>query len=148
MVILRACTLAVALVATAVQGVEPQAQQGVGFRVIVNPANPVSALTQDDIERLFLKERTSWEDGLAVEPVDQPARSDVREAFSRAALGRSPRAVIVHWQRQIFSGRNVPPPELESDDDVVEYVRTHTGAVGYVSPDADVSGVKAVEFRP
>jgi ABC-type phosphate transport system substrate-binding protein len=147
MVILRACTLAVGLVATAVHGVEPQEQRGDGFQLIVNSANPVSVLTPDDIERLFLKERTSWEDGLAVEPVDQPARSDVREAFSRAALGRAPRAVIVHWQRQIFSGRSVPPPELESDDAVVEYVRTHIGAVGYVAPGADVSGVKAVEIR-
>ena len=147
MAILRACALAVGLVATIVRGVEPQAQEGAGFQVIVNSANPVSALTQDDIARLFLKERKSWDGGLAVEPVDQRARSDVREAFSTAALGRSPRAVIVHWQQQIFSGRNVQPRELESDDAVVEYVRTHAGAVGYVSPSGAVSGVKTVEIR-
>jgi len=147
MVIPRACVLAAGLVATVIPGVAPQAPQGAGFQVIVNSANPVSALTQGDIERLFLKQRTSWDGGLAVEPVDQPARSAVREAFSEAALGRSPRAVIVYWQRQIFSGRDVPPRELESDDAVVEYVRTHAGAVGYVSPGGAVSGVKSVEIR-
>jgi ABC-type phosphate transport system substrate-binding protein len=146
-VILRACALAVGLVAIVIRGVAPQAQQGTGFQVIVNSANPVSALTRDDVARLFLKERTSWDGGLAVEAVDQRARSDVREAFSTAALGRSPRAVIVHWQRQIFSGRDVPPRELESDDAVVEYVRTHAGAVGYVSPGGAVYGVKTVEIR-
>lgn len=147
MVIPRACALAVGLVATVVQGVAPQTSQSLGFRVIVNSANPVSALTQGDIERLFLKQRTSWDGGLAVEAIDQPPRSAVREAFSEAALGRSPRAVLVHWQRQIFSGRDVPPRELDSDDAVVEYVRTHAGAVGYVSEGATAFGVKTVEIR-
>ncbi len=146
-VILRAWPLALGLVATFVRGVAPQEPQGERFQIIVNSANPVSVLTRDDIARLFLKERKSWDGGLAVEPIDQPARSAVREAFSRAALGRPPRAVITHWQQQIFSGRDVPPRELESDDAVVEYVRTHAGAVGYVSPGGAPSGVKTVEIR-
>ena len=43
-----------------------------------------------------------------------------------------------------FSGRDVPPPELESDEAVVNYVLEHRGAVGYVSGAAKVRGAKVV----
>jgi len=41
----------------------------------------------------------------------------------------------------------VPPPEKASDDEVLDFVRMNSGAVGYVSPDADIgSGVKVLEI--
>jgi hypothetical protein len=49
-----------------------------------------------------------------------------------------------YWQQLIFSGRDVPPPELDSDADVVKYVSKHAGAIGYVSGNGDLAGVKVV----
>jgi hypothetical protein len=37
------------------------------------------------------------------------------------------------WRQQIFSGRNVPPVEKASDSEVLEFVRSNPGAIGYVS---------------
>ena len=37
-----------------------------------------------------------------------------------------------------------PPPAMASDREVLAYVRLKPGAIGYVSLDADVSGVKVV----
>jgi len=45
-------------------------------------------------------------------------------------------AVRRYWQQCIFSGRSVPPPELDSDEAIVRYVAKYRGAVGYVSADA------------
>ena len=59
-------------------------------------------------------------------------------------IGRSVGAVRAYWQHVVFSGRDVPPPQLASDAEVVKYVATHEGAVGYVSGSAPVEGARVV----
>ena len=121
------------------------AQTATSFRVVVNESNPVTTISADDLSELFLKRRTSWPGGVPAQPVDQPARAAVRESFSTVALDRPVRAMVAYWQQQIFSGRGVPPLELSTETAVVEYVRAHPGAVGYVSAGADIRGLKVVE---
>ena len=73
---------------------------------------------------------------LEVEPVDQTDDSPIRERFSRDVLGKTVAQSKSYWQSQVFSGRAVPPVEMTSDARVLDYVRLHTGAVGYVSAGA------------
>jgi ABC-type phosphate transport system substrate-binding protein len=54
-----------------------------------------------------------------------------------------------YWQQQIFSGRDVPPPEKQTENDVVAFVRSNPGAIGYVSKGVDIGrGVKALSVAP
>ena len=52
-----------------------------------------------------------------------------------------------YWQQVIFSGRDVPPPELSGDGSVLEDVKIHAGAVGYVSGGASTAGAKVLAVR-
>ena len=82
-----------------------------------------------------------------IRPVDQSADSAVRRRFSEEVLQRSVTAVRSYWQQVIFSGRDVPPPELAGDGTVLEFVRNHTGAVGYISGSASSAGAKVLSVR-
>lgn len=117
------------------------------FRVIIHPKNPAKSADKDFLTEAFLKRRTRWRDGEAMRPVDQRPKSDVRKRFTRSVMKRSVAAVRSYWQQRIFSGRGVPPPELDSDDDVVSYVLEHRGAVGYVSGAAKLRGARVLEVR-
>jgi hypothetical protein len=55
--------------------------------------------------------------------------------------------VKAYWQQRIFSGRDVPPPEFATDQEVVAYVLAHEGAVGYVSPGAELRGLQVVAIE-
>ena len=79
--------------------------------------------------------------------VDQPADSPTRRRFSEDSLGRSVSSVKEYWLQAIFSGRGVPPPEVDSDDQVVKFVLQTPGAIGYVSADAPLGGAKIVPVR-
>lgn len=57
----------------------------------------------------------------------------IRESFSRVIHGRSANQIAAYWQQQIFSGRNIPPEQRSSDDEVIAYVSSTPGAIGYVS---------------
>lgn len=117
------------------------------FRVVVNTANPLDSASEQLLTDLFLKKRVEWPNGEAARPVDLKADSDTRREFSRSVLHRSVAAVKSYWQQMIFAGRGVPPPELASDEAVIDYVARHRGAVGYVSPSTALTGVKAISVR-
>jgi len=117
------------------------------YVVIVQATNPASSVERKFLENAFLKKITRWPDDTTIRPVDLPASSPVRRRFTEEILERTLESVKSYWQQRIFSGRDVPPPELDTDEDVVAYVRKHDGAVGYVSGHADVSGAKIMEIR-
>jgi ABC-type phosphate transport system substrate-binding protein len=117
------------------------------FVVIVNAKNPERGAARSFVSDAFLKKSTRWKDGEAIRPVDQKASSGVRKAFSKAVLKRSVAAVRNYWQQKIFSGRGVPPPELESDEAVVAYVEKHVGAVGYVGSSTKLRSARPLEIR-
>ena len=114
--------------------------------VIVNNATiPVEALTRDQVSKLFLKKVERWDTGTPVAPVDLAPGSEVRDVFSRAIFLKSTSAIKSYWQNQIFSGRGVPPPERDSEAQVLDFVRTTPGAIGYVAASTPLAvGVRAV----
>ena len=116
-----------------------------GCLILVNDANPVYAATVEQVADLFLGRRTDWRTGHPVLPVDQSPDAPVREEFSVAVLGRPLQAVQAYWRRKLYTGEAVPPPELTSDQAVVDFIRTHPDAIGYVSSDAPLgAGVHAI----
>lgn len=119
------------------------------FHVIVNAANPVSQLGRAELSAIFMKRTKSWPDGSEIMAVDQPARSALRESFSRSIHEKSGAFVGRYWQRLIFAGRGIPPPEMSSDEEVIAFVAKHRGAVGYVSRAVTLDrGVKVIAVTP
>lgn len=116
------------------------------FVLVAHPGVKAKSLSRADVSRLFLKKTTNWPGGVAVVPVDQPAASRTREAFSRDVHGRSAAAVDAYWQKLVFSGSGVPPTTLASDEEVLRFVRTTPGGVGYVSLGTDTHEVSIVDI--
>ena len=75
-------------------------------------------------------------------PVNLSEDSPVREKFSKEIHKKKIFSIKSYWQKQIFSGRGVPPQEKASDQDVLEYVEENAGAIGYVSASAEVESYK------
>jgi len=117
------------------------------FRVIVHPSNPLHAADRGYLADAFLKKASRWESGETIRAVDLRPDSPARRYFSESVLRRSVGAVRSYWQQRIFSGRDVPPPELESDESVLAFVAKFPGAVGYVSGAAKLSGVRELSLK-
>ncbi len=125
---------------------DPYATRASGFVVVVNDQNAVSAMSRAQVARYFLKKISRWDSGAVAMPVDLPADSPVRVAFTRRVLAKSVSSVRAYWQQQIFSGRDVPPPEKPSDDAVLEFVQVNPAAIAYVSPNVALPrGVRVLD---
>jgi len=134
-------------IAFAVLVSRPARSQSDEFVVVVNRENPAASVARDFLSDAFLKKSTHWDGGATIQPVDQWAASPVRGAFSSTVLRRAVSAVRSYWQQRIFSGGELPPPELDSDDAVIRYVARYPGGVGYVSPGAKLGAVKVVSIQ-
>ena len=143
---LAAC-LALAAPRSAPCGSRPEVTGGDAYRLVVNRANPATAIERSEAARLFLKKITSWPDGTPVAVVDQARTAPVRAAFSRDVHKKEVDAVVAYWATLVYSAREMPPPIKRSDAEVLEFVRHTPGALGYVSADAPVEGVKVVPLR-
>lgn len=138
---MRACFVLIVLALTVAAGHADE------LRVIAHPKAPVTRVDRKFVADAFLKKRTRWNDDLVIRPVDLGPSSAVRRRFSENLLGRTVQAVRRYWNQQVFSGRGVPPPQVASEADVVEYVLTHPGAIGYVSDSVDLRGAKIIHGR-
>jgi hypothetical protein len=125
----------------------PSAQTAPAYRVIVHPSNPRTVVERRFAEDAFLKKIKSWPGGEVIRPVDLAPSAAARRRFTEEVLRRSMDAVRAYWQRLIFSGRDVPPPELDTDAEVVSYVKRYAGAIGYVSAGAALDGTKVVTIE-
>jgi len=147
---LRSSITGAALVMAALCGgwvaVAAQSARG-GYQVIRNPDNPIDAVDRQFLEDAFLKKKTVWPDGASVRPVDLAPASTARRQFSDDVLRRPVDAIRSYWQQRIFAGRELPPPELGSDAEVVRFVLRERGAVGYVSNGTALNGTKPLTVK-
>jgi ABC-type phosphate transport system substrate-binding protein len=103
------------------------------YRIIVNAKNPIESLDRKFLADTYLKRIKHWPGNGVIQPVDLAAESSTRRKFCEEVLNRSVMGVKNYWQQAIFSGRDVPPPELASEVEVIRFVAGNPASIGYVS---------------
>jgi len=110
------------------------------YIIVVNNSNHVTTISRKDLSKLFLKKKTRWKTGKDVLPVDLLETSHIRNRFSQDIHKRPLTKVKAYWQNQVFSGKRYPPPQLEYERDVLSFVASDSGAIGYISTNTPVDG--------
>jgi ABC-type phosphate transport system substrate-binding protein len=139
--------LVVALIVAPVRARPAGAAAAEGFQLIVHPDNPIGEVDRDFVRDAFLKKATSWRGGEAVRPVDLGKKFAAREQFTRDVLRKSMPQLKRYWSQQIFSGKGVPPPEVDTEKAMIAYVLGARGAIGYLPAGADAGGAKIVKVK-
>lgn len=122
----------------------PAAANDVQFQVIVHPSTAVNDMKSADVTKLFLGQVSRWPDGARVHAVDLDGSDPVRGAFSEKVLKARVTSVKRFWYQRVFAGQGVPPPIKSSAADVVAFVASTPGAIGYVSLETDIKGCKVL----
>jgi hypothetical protein len=125
----------------------PTEQRADDYLVIVHPSNPARTLTRSFVRSAYLKKTVSWPNGETIRPVGLNQRFEARQRFAREALLKSPTQLRAYWNQQIFSGKGVPPPEVDSEAAVIAHVLRHRGALGFLSATADPGRATVVTLQ-
>jgi hypothetical protein len=115
-------------------------------RLIAHPGVPISQISASDLKGVFLVTKTSLPDGSRVEPVLLRLGRTLDD-FAKAYVGKTANGLENYYRSLVFSGKGTMPRILRSDAEVLDYVRRTRGAIGYVSAEANIEGVKLLEIR-
>jgi hypothetical protein len=102
-------------------------------------------LSAADVKEIFLGIKDSV-GGAAVVPV-LAAGGATHDAFLKTYVGKSDQALRNHFKSLVFTGKGSMPKSFASEADVVKYVASTKGAIGYVSGGAELAGVKKIQVR-
>ena len=111
--------------------------------VVVNPAN-ASAVSADDLNRLFLGRTSNFADGSKATPLNLVEGVAAREEFDTKVLNRSSAQLKAYWSKLVFTGKGTPPKELSDDAAVKAAVAADATAIGYISSSSVDGSVKVV----
>ncbi len=114
--------------------------------VIVHPSNE-AALNIKIVKRIFLGKEKKFSDGKEVLPVNQVPSSGARGSFDTDTLGRSSTQIAAYWSKLVFTGKGIPPKELDNDAAVLAIVADNPNAIGYVDRASVSDAVKAVSLN-
>ncbi len=99
--------------------------------IIVSRLIPLSAIDNTSLRNIYLKKVFLDAYGHTYVPVNLPATTALRQAFTRTILHWNELQLQNYWNRQYFQGVS-PPYVVESQAAMVEFVAKTPGAIGYV----------------
>lgn len=112
--------------------------------VIVHGACAADRLTAHELEALFTRTQTRWDDGTPVIPLSFAAGTDARALFDRVVLRLAPDEVGRFWLDRRIRGLGLPPRQVPSASLMQQVVANLPGAIGYAPSQPGRIGVKVV----
>lgn len=117
-------------------------------KLITNSENSLEKVDIRFIEKLFLGKTKKWSDGKKAIPLVLKNKA-IHSEFLKQYVKKSVSKFSNYWKKLIFTGRGIPPKEFSSEQEVIEYIKTHPGSIGYVSADTDLKteGIKVLTCK-
>jgi len=113
--------------------------------VIVNAENTTGILSPSEVKLIYLRKITRRWSGIKknIIPVDRKGSPETRRIFLNKILGMTEDDLDRYYAEREYQNAEMPPVEVASDAEMIEFVSTNIGAIGYVSSSSLSAQVKA-----
>ncbi len=100
--------------------------------VIVHPSNPGTLLKNTDILSIYLFDKVTWENGLAILPINLSVRDPIRKEMSQKLIKDSLGEISDFYLMCALSGQGNPPMIIKNPAGVKAFIKKTQGAIGYI----------------
>ncbi len=114
--------------------------------LIANNSVLETTLSPTSVKRIYLGLKTRWDDKQKVIPVMLKG-GETHEFFVEEVLDKTEAKFSIFWKKAVFSGRGLPPKSFATEQELVEYVASVSGAIGYVSRNTKINNVKVLTLE-
>ncbi len=122
--------------------------EDVEVAVIVNPANPIDALSLADLRKIFAGEKQSWGSPGPISLFVRGPGAREREILLNRVLKMNESEYEQYWLRKIYSGEATRQPlALLSNGMQLEAIRAEKGAIALISVQDVHQGVKVIKIE-
>ena len=116
--------------------------------VVVNARCGVAAMTHNEVVNAFFGRNRQYFNGIETQPVDMLDTHPDRARFYSALVGKDLSEVNAYWSRQVFSGCMQPPVKVGTAEEVIKWVVSHPGGIGFVELSKADARVRVVYELP
>lgn len=101
-------------------------------QAIVSPSLASVTLDRDLLRAVFTMRMRQWPDGSPIRVFVLPDDDPLSDVFYRERLGMYSYVLRRAWDRMVFTGTGFAPTVVQSEQEMIERVRSTPGAIGYV----------------
>lgn len=117
--------------------------------VVVNTRCGVAAMSRNEVINIFFGRNRQFFNGVEAQPVDMLDTHPDRARFYQALVGKDLADINAYWSRQVFSGRTQQPAKTATAEEVIKWVTSHPGGIGFIDLAKADARVRIVyEFKP
>jgi ABC-type phosphate transport system substrate-binding protein len=94
--------------------------------VITSKNSTVELLTKEQLRKLYLK-KINTINGKKVYIINN---KELYDKFTKVILNKTPNQIHAYWMKQIFLGKNIPPP-IESSNKIQDILKNKKNSISY-----------------
>lgn len=99
------------------------------------------------IKAIFSGKAKYWPDGTPIKVITQPKDSSQHLNLCKDILKVHPRQFSRNWDIVLFSGFGEKPILVESDQEVLEKIKSTNGSIGYVNTTSEEGGIYVIQIK-
>ncbi|HWL62509.1 MAG TPA: hypothetical protein VNQ32_06920 [Steroidobacteraceae bacterium] len=113
------------------------------YYIVVSESNATRTLSGQEVLHIFMGRTRSFPDGVPATRYEL-ADATQRAGFYRTLADMSLAQVTSYWARLMFSGRNLPPQQVQGEAALLEKVRRDPHAITWLPAQSSAPGVRTV----
>ena len=114
--------------------------------IIVNGSNNIKTLSKNELRQIFLGKIRVWPSGDEIEIATNVEEEGRLKEFTRL-IESTVLKFSRDWVRISLSGDAPPPVEVDSDDEMINFVSRKKGAIGFIGSAVSSDKVRIVEVK-
>ena len=116
--------------------------------VVTHLSTAQESISSEELSRIYLGKSKSFQGGASATPINQADNSKIRQRFEAEVLGMDKRKLKKYWSKLMFTGKGKPPKAMDGDAELLDYIASTPGALGYISGDSLTDKVKVLMILP
>ncbi len=114
--------------------------------IIANKDVPNDSIDGGDLKKIFIAKKSEWDNGSNIDFVTLQG-GEVHKAFLKTYVSKSPSQFQRYFRTLVFTGKGTAPQAFSTEAEVVGYVSSTSGAIGYVSAGTSTGSAKVLNVN-
>jgi len=130
---MKKITIIITLLFTIIGGDSLYGQVSMNAVTIIGNKTGFSSNSAKEIKQVFRGKYANWSTREQVIIVLPASKSSSAEIVASVIYGNTVSGVQKYWLSLVFQGRSNPPVFLDSDEEIINYVKRTSGSIGVIS---------------
>ncbi|MBU0992816.1 MAG: substrate-binding domain-containing protein [Proteobacteria bacterium] len=114
---------------------------------IANDSVPMDSITRKELKDIYTGKTKLWGNGDKI-VLTFLKQTDVYAYFLRNYVNKTPTQFVNYWRNMVFMGKaTFIPKSIKEEDKLMEYISSTKGAIGYISSNKLIKGIKVIAVK-